>query len=208
LSIQRKTRRSPQVPNPLSDENVNRILTACAQDPNKRDVGNIIRFMVNTGARASELKNLRWTNVDFPNSCFKVDGPKTPRQRSVPIGPETCQILKMYQGSESASEFVFGEARERLFIKASRQLHSVGKQVGVLPTSFHALRHTFAARFMTAGGDLFALFYILGLGWSSPSSTIKQFVRINSETVAREYARLKKFQESQIETSSWCNSLQ
>jgi integrase len=158
-----------------------------------RDVGNIVRCMLNTGIRASELRDLRWANVDLPNSRIKVDAQKTARQRSVPIGPKTCQILRAYQCSVSTSEFVFGEARGRLFMRASRQLHTVGELIGAVPISFHVLRHTFASRFMNWEGDLLTLCVILGYSTSSLDIKFSRLVHLDFETVARRLARLEEF---------------
>jgi integrase len=120
--------------------------------------------------RVCELKKLRWDSVDFPNNRVVVTSPKSMHARYAPLGPKTYQILKAYHDRKPDSEFVFGEAPESLFIRASRQLRVVGDQIGTGQVSFRALRHTFAERLVSTGAWIDACMFVLG--YSSPNTAM------------------------------------
>jgi integrase/recombinase XerD len=193
MSIQKHSRPSPLVPKHLSNENVHRILAICDQEPNSHDLGDIIRIMVNTGMRLQELRDLRWSSVDLPNRRLTVLSTKAKRERYIPIGTRTCQLLEARHRSDLASEFVFGSAREKLFRRAAHHLRAIGNQIGFGPISFHTLRHTFALRFMALGGNWLTLSFILG--HSTSHTTIKFFPSLDHHNAqaARDHALLTEF---------------
>ena len=120
MSIQKHARSLCQVPKHLSDDNIRRILAICDQELNSNELADIIRIMLITGMRLQEVRDLRWSSVDLPNRRLKIHPSKTRRERHVPIGARTCQLLEARHG-DLAAEFVFGSAREKLFRRAAHR---------------------------------------------------------------------------------------
>ena len=124
----------------------------------------IFSLMIDSGLRLGEVAGLCSKNIDFKESTVKVLG-KGNKERIVPFGYETKKRLYKYINNyrdESCSDNVFlsedrpitGEGIKNVFKRISKNIG-----VSVHP---HLLRHTFATRFIMAGGNLFTLQSILG----------------------------------------------
>jgi site-specific recombinase XerD len=87
----------PEVPVPvLSDDQVKALLKACdgkSHEP-RRDTA-IIRFLLDTGVRASEIAGLQLDDLDFDSDVALVLG-KGRRPRAVPFGAKTGEALRRY----------------------------------------------------------------------------------------------------------------
>ena len=194
MSIQQHTRRCHQRPKQLSNEDVHRILAICDEDPNKQNLGDIVRILANTGLRVNELRNLRWSGVDLLNRRFAFDSQKGGRKRRVSFGVKTSHILQARKDSETTSEFVFGDAHQSFFNRAFRLFRIVGGHLGVTPISFHALRNSFALRLFGSGVSVQSCTLILGYSFTR-QEIITSIVpyEIQCEGAAREMALMEEF---------------
>ncbi|MET0715261.1 MAG: tyrosine-type recombinase/integrase, partial [Mycetocola sp.] len=80
----------------LTDDELRALLRVCEGTgfTERRDAA-IIRCFIDTGARLSEIANLRVDDVDLDGHTFKVIG-KGSRTRVVPIGAKTVKALDRY----------------------------------------------------------------------------------------------------------------
>ena len=65
----------------------------------------IIRLLALTGARKSEITNLKWGEVDFEHARLHLNDSKS-GQKSIPLGAPAVQILSALERPKD-SEFVF-----------------------------------------------------------------------------------------------------
>jgi len=97
--------RPPRIPeNPpevLSDEQIQAILKKCegTDFSSRRDMA-VIRLLLDTGVRRSELAHLKMEDVDLMNQTLRVTG-KGSRVRVVPFGKKAARDLDRYVRSRS-----------------------------------------------------------------------------------------------------------
>ena len=65
----------------------------------------VIRLLAFTGARKSEITNLKWTEIDFERTCLRLGDSKS-GQKIIPLGAPAAQILIGLDRSND-SPFVF-----------------------------------------------------------------------------------------------------
>jgi site-specific recombinase XerD len=134
----------------------------------RRDLALMLVF-IDTGARLSEVTNLRWSeDVDLDAGVLSVVG-KGRRPRTVPIGSKTTRALDRYlrfRGFDEGPLWI-GERRGALTVSGVQQmLKRRAKRAGVKGQVHpHRFRHSFAHSMLLAGmneGDLMRL-----AGWRS-----------------------------------------
>jgi integrase len=175
-----------EIPEPLSDIELGRVLQECP----KRH-GPLIGLALWTGLRYSELRGLRWDCV-FPDDAEPhalivrsghAEWTKSHRARRVPLLEEAVGFLR---AAPRSSEFVF-TGRFRGMIEPGTSGASRAIAVKVPGFHFHRLRHTFASRFVRAGGNLRVLQRILG---HASIKTTERYVRLFDADVSREMRAL------------------
>ncbi len=144
----------------LSDEQVGEILAAAPQTH-----GLIIRFLLLTGLRWSEFTRVAWSQVrDLPVPHLELDRTKTGRVRRVPLGVEARAVLEQLRDATAGNRA--GKVRRLQVspIRSKNAAHMAQRMEAALGFrwSVHQLRHTFAARYLEAGGSVAALQEILG----------------------------------------------
>ena len=155
----------------ITDAEILAILRACARGPKfeaRRDTA-ILQLFLDTGIRRQEAAGLTLSDVQFDQKVVRVTG-KGNRQRDVPFGDATAVALDKYlrlrAGHRSAAlpnlwlgmagpmtnSGVYQVVRDRAAM-AGVQLHP------------HQLRHTFAHKYLTSGGNEGDLMRLAG--WQS-----------------------------------------
>lgn len=161
----------------LSDEDVKKLLAACPATTfeGRRDAA-VIRMLLDTGCRASELIGLRVQDVDLARGMAQVVG-KGGDERTVALGPKTSEAVRRYlrmrtRTGRGAEEALWLGKKGKLSDSGLRQmLERRGKDAGVEGLHPHRFRHTFVHRWLSAGGSEGDLM-MLG-GWRS-SQMIQQ----------------------------------
>lgn len=167
--------RSPHVPEQpvpiVPADALRRLLDACAGSDfvSRRDTA-IIMLLLDTGARRTELLNLRVADVSFEYDVIHVLG-KGGRQRAVPFGRKTARAVDRYLRVRSTHK----DAAEVWLWLGKRgpwtddglrhMLHRRGEQAGVPGLHPHQFRHTFAHAWLAQGGHETDLMRIAG--WRS-----------------------------------------
>lgn len=125
----------------------------------------MILTLLGTGMRLGELVNLKWNDIDFANGTVVVFGKKR-QQSSIPI---TNKLVKELAEYRIFCEQEFGDLSPYVFVnRQNKQLTTnavkcIFKRLKKIMNfkdvrlSCHTFRHTFAHRFLQAGGDVFTL---------------------------------------------------
>ncbi|MBN1144856.1 MAG: tyrosine-type recombinase/integrase [Bacteroidales bacterium] len=130
----------------------------------------IIETFYSTGARLSELINLKVTDVDEKQRTMRVLG-KRNKERIIPLNPAYCDLLDSYFKARD-DEFP-GDRNGWVFLtdkgnKAYPRMvyRIVNRFLSMVTTSDkkspHVLRHTFATHMLNQGADLNAIKELLG----------------------------------------------
>jgi integrase/recombinase XerD len=171
VASQKLWRRVPKV---LSAAEVDRLLTApLAGEPLWRRDRAILELLYATGARVSEVSNLRLRDVHLVERFCLCHG-KGDKERMVPMGVSAQQMVAAYLERERPklakrrdpeSEFLFLSSRgsrlgrERIWelLKKSSRLAGVSAKI-----SPHSLRHSFATHLLAGGADIRHVQELLG----------------------------------------------
>lgn len=153
----------PKVPEPetevLTDEQLKRLFGACegTSFAKRRDMA-MLRLLADTGCRSNELTMLKIDDIDRDAQVIYVMG-KGRRPRACPYGPKTAQAIDRYmrlrnQHTLAKSPWLWLGLRGRITDPGLRQLLAIrSKSVGLGRVHPHQLRHTFAHRWLSAGGN-------------------------------------------------------
>lgn len=129
----------------------------------------ILRLLLDCGLRVSELTGLELTNVDMESDAVYVMG-KGARPRVVPFGARTGQAIDRYLRVRNlhprpGPRLLLGERGALTPDGVRWRMDLISEASGVADVHPHAFRHTFAHRWLVAGGqerDLMRL-----AGWRS-----------------------------------------
>ena len=126
----------------------------------------ILKALVDTGLRATELCELRVTDADLKNRRITVWG-KGDKQRYVKIGPRATKAIWRYLATREDAGLktpLFATANGMPMDRNNlrRMIKRLGERAGVPNAHPHRFRHTFAVNFLRNGGNIFALKQLLG----------------------------------------------
>lgn len=158
-------------PDVLTDEQLAALLDQCKGKDwlDRRDMA-IIRLLMDTGMRVSELVGMSVDDVDFDANLARVVG-KGRRERHAPFGKKTAQALDRYLRARTKRPHadlpnLWLSRRGRLGDEAVRvMLRKRGADAGVAGVHPHRFRHTMAHVWLHMGGQEQDLMQIAG--WNS-----------------------------------------
>lgn len=128
----------------------------------------IVRLLLLTGARRSEIEQLRWAEIDLDRGIvFKADS-KT-GQRPIPLNAQAVAVLGRLHRIEGVGWVFPAKSGGRQFQGMTKAWREIRALAGLEDVRLHDLRHTFASLSVAAGVSL----PVLGkaLGHASPQTT-------------------------------------
>ena len=187
---------------PLTDDEIRALLATCvspkgaAKDRRFRDVRDaaLIRLMVETGLRASEVVGLALQDVHWRDDppFLIVRTAKSRRGRTVPFSAHASMAvdryvrLRRHHALHSSPSMWLGSRGNRLsYIGLYDSLTDRAERAGIARFHPHLLRHTAAHRWLAAGGSEGGLMSVAG--WSRPDMLMR-YTRARAEQRAAEEA--------------------
>jgi len=111
----------------------------------------VIRILLYTGMRRSELVYLTWEDIDFQNNRIRIQSkpesgfhPKSYRPRSIPMNPK---LEKLLMDLPPHGKYVFDNGKGRPLHHPdyyTKEFIKILKKAEIRDASLHSLRHTFA----------------------------------------------------------------
>lgn len=160
-----------KVPEQLSPEEVNRLLTYPVENFAEARAVMMVELLYAAGLRISELLGLRLENINTQEGWVMAFG-KGGKQRLVPIHPACAVRVKRFMdlraayfaGREVDSEVFLNNRGKKLSrISAWKDLADLGRKANISrPLHPHLFRHTFASHMLQGGADLRSLQEMLG----------------------------------------------
>ena len=152
-------------------------------------------FILRTGVRISEIRNIKLHDIDFESKCIFIRAGKGKKDRYVFFDNNLEFHIKEYIKERSYRDpdcdnlFInrFGRpVSRRSIIYYTEYLNEVAPNIHIRITP-HILRHTFATSMLERGIDLKSLSLILG---HENISTTSIYLHKNKEALQREYQRV------------------
>ncbi len=204
--------------------NVNtRVLTLGEQDKflsaAKRSINyNHFLFILQTGVRSSELRGLKWSDIDFgnriihirrnvtydsSNNKFIVGELKTNSgYRDIPMTGIVCELLTDIErnNAKKKTNVLSFEFADHIFLNSNNRLipnsnydsylEKICNRAGIEKISMHTLRHTFATRCIESGMKPKTLQKILG--HANISMTMDLYVHVTEDEKEKEMQKFEK----------------
>lgn len=123
-------------------------------------------FLLSTGVRQRSLINIKIKDLDIDNSVVYINVTKNRKPLIIPLNRDIKRILQEYlkyrKGESEDYLFcnVFGKQLVRSTVYHS--FYEYNKNRGIEKTGMHRYRHTFAKKWVLAGGNVVTLQKILG----------------------------------------------
>ena len=171
-------------------------LTTLLKKPNKKSctfaqyrTWVYILYLLSTGNRISSVANIRIKDIDFANGYISLTHTRNKQQQIIPMSTQLNTILQEYLAIRggNADDFLFCDDEGQplgvsgLETAIKRYMRPFGIQGGS-----HKMRHTFAKKYLLAGGDVFRLQKLMG---HSDISVTKEYVEMFSEDLKVDYDR-------------------
>ncbi|MBS3812085.1 MAG: tyrosine-type recombinase/integrase [Halanaerobiales bacterium] len=150
----------------------------------------IINFVLGTGVRLSTLNNLKNRDILLDTGMADLRHTKNRSQQIIPLPTSLINILEEYmsirKGEKSDALFCneHGKKLHKDWIK--KAIYIYNKRRGVNKTSLHLLRHTFAKKYIMAGGNPLKLQKLLG---HKSMRMVKRYVNLYSQDLKKDYDR-------------------
>lgn len=114
---------------------------------------NLTLILLHTGARFSEVTNLRWYDVNFKTRLIFFNSSKDGNPRHIHISNELLALLEeLYEDSISKSDYIIPSSKGKQISQMPRQWQLIvdelipnNKEAGKYRLTAHSLRHTHAS---------------------------------------------------------------
>lgn len=195
--MQRPAAGEPDVPS-LSEEQISALLATCSGPAfeDRRDNA-IIRLLLDTGMRKSELLGLTLEDLDLDHRSARVEAKRAgrgPRYRDCPFGVKTAAALDRYvydrrRHRYGPTEWLWVHRRGRLSGSGlATMLRRRGVAAGIGPVHPHQFRHTWAEAWLDGGGNETDLMELAG--WSGLDMVIRYTRSAAGKRARRAHRRL------------------
>src|SRR5215831_18359845 len=158
----------------LNADEMTRLTKALAEFPD-RDMADIFRMLLLTGARKGEVLSMRWADLNLGESTWSKPPTSTKQNRAhvVPLSAPARQLLsEIEQRTGERSEFVFPSSLGPSHIgNIWRAWQRILRAAGISGVRIHDLRHSFASELASSGASLPLVGALLG--HSAPSTTAR-----------------------------------
>jgi integrase/recombinase XerD len=184
-----------KVVHPLTETELRALIGACSgttQFQDRRDEA-IVRLMAECGARAGEVVAMAVSDLNLQAGTAVIRRGKGGKGRIVPIGPQTARAIDRYLRVRRTHRLASNSA---LWLGADgkgfgykglwKALGYRARRAGIVGFHPHRLRHSYADRWLRAGGSEDALLAIAG--WSR-SDMLRRYAAARASERAIDEAR-------------------
>jgi len=180
----------------LSDEERTALLEACQKSSNPC-LYIVVVIALTTGARFSEIINLKWENIDLKRKMLYFLDTKNGDRRSAPIYKQAYELLEQHKKVRRInSKYVFPGRQGHKPIELKRQWENAVKEAKLEDFRFHDLRHTAASYLAMNGATLMDIGHILG---HRTLEMVKRYSHLSEQHTAGVLERMNDMQFKQVE---------
>lgn len=142
----------------------------------------ILEMLYSTGARVSEICDMKEKDVYFSEGKVKIYG-KGQKDRFAPLTLKCSLCVKEYMERKEESEYLFISTsgrklrRETIYVMIKKLAKKIGIEKNISP---HTLRHSFATHMLNQGVNLRMVQYLLG---HRHISTTEIYLHVTQEAI-------------------------
>ncbi len=150
-----------------------------------------INTFLATGIRASTLLAIRISDVDFEQATIHLVKLKNRKQQMIPLSESLKIVLEDYlklwdwNGEDYLFPTVSNTQMDVHSLESAVRKYNINR--GVVKTSLHLFRHTFAKNYVLAGGGMIQLQTILG---HATLDMTRKYVNLYGNDIHRDFDRL------------------
>ena len=138
------------------------VLRECEQEGiESASVINLVRLLMFTGCRLSEIQTLKWDYVDFENRALHLPDSKT-GERTVHIGAAALECLAGIERIDDNPWVITGQLSSSHLVNPGKPWRRIRARAGLDDVRIHDLRHTFASMAVSSGEGLPMIGKLLG----------------------------------------------
>jgi integrase len=149
----------------LSAEEIRNLVTALsdleARDKKAIYFVNLIRLLMMTGARLSEIQFAKWEWVDFKNRLLNLPDSKTGK-KIIQLSPAAIKVLEQTPKIKGNPYIIVGNVENMPLHNAQKPWRRLRRSAGLDELRLHDLRHTFASLCVAQGYSLQMVAKLLG----------------------------------------------
>lgn len=159
--------------------------------------------MLGTGNRISTALSLLIDDIDFEAVTITIRRTKNRKQQILPLSQSLAKVLRDYlaiRGGDGADFLFCDDCGHEASRRTYQQLvanYNIKRNVN--KTSCHLFRHTFAKKWILAGGDIFRLQKILG---HSDLSVTKEYVNMFGQDLQMDFEKFNPLDALAKKTST------
>ena len=121
----------------------------------------IVRFLLLTGARRSEVLRAEWSHIDYIRGVWTIPITKNKKIRKRPISPELQELIA--EIPIISHKWLFPAKKTDTHYKdVNRAWYHARTKAGLQDVRMHDLRHSFASQLVNSGQSLYVVQKLLG----------------------------------------------
>ena len=148
----------------------------------------IVNYLLSTGQRRNTVINLKIKDYDPENGMMALRIVKNRKPTILPLSQTIVEILNNYlkfrKGSEEDYLFCNAISGQMAGSCLGCAIKKYNHNRGVSKTGIHAFRHTFAKKYLLAGGNVFVLQKLM---MHSDLNTTKQYLNLYLDDLRQDY---------------------
>ena len=174
----------------LSDSERRALLAACAKSSNPY-LYTVVVIALSTGARYSEIMNLRWQDLDLERGIARLENTKNHERRALPLAHEALKRVQALAKISSCKPKAYLFARPDGKAPASIQTPwaKAVEEAGIENFRFHDLRHSAASYLAMNGATLAEIAEVLG---HKTLQMVKRYAHLSEQHTAGVVERMNK----------------
>lgn len=141
----------------------------------------LVRLLLLTGCRLGEIRNLRWSQVDFERACLHLADSKT-GPKVVHLNAPALKILAAIERVEDNPHVIVGTLPGAHFVGVQKAWQRLRASAGLDGLRLHDLRHTYASILAGLGEGLPIIGKALG---HTQAATTQRYAHVAADPVKR-----------------------
>lgn len=174
----------------LSDEERDRLLEVCRENVCPY-LYPIVVIALSTGARKSEILNLRWKDIDLKRGMAQLEQTKNRERRALPLTHHAKELVQALhdKAKPDRHDFLFPRADGMAPFTIQKVWYQAIQQAGLDDFHFHDLRHSAASYLAMNGATLAEIAEVLG---HKTLQMVKRYAHLSDQHVAKVVERMNR----------------